>query len=311
MISKTTKTHIAASVAAIIASTTIAIGQTADIPEPTLAQANIVEDVGGPQRINLSGKLRMLSQRIPAASCNLVAGIEADTSGTILAGATHEFEKILAALEYGDGSLGIIGAEERRKTLAAIEALKMEWQQVDEAAVWMIDNGPDPELNKVLADRNDAVLSAAKLLVSEISGEYADPAALLQSDALRIDIAGRQRMLSQRMSKEACLILSDVNKEASLASISKTVNMFDVSLGALVNGMPAAGIKASSDAGIVSGLAVVSEDWAAFKPKLDALAAGASWDETERAEMFTGLNRLLVNMNKVVGLYTEASKQDI
>lgn len=296
--------------AALLATSTLVVAEntTSLDADDLVVQASLIESTGGPERINLSGKLRMLSQRIPAASCNMVARIDPETSAKILAGATREFEKILHALEHGDESLGIIGPEKRRKTLAAIEALKVDWEPMDEAANWMIKNGPDPELSQVLADHSDALLEEAKVLVSEITGEYSDPAALMQSDALRIDIAGRQRMLSQRMSKDACLIMSDLNKEAAIGTMSKTVAMFDVSLGALVNGMPAAGIKASSDPAIIAGLDTVAQDWTVFKPKLDALAAGESWDENARAEMFTGLNRLLVNMNKVVGLYAEASK---
>ena len=303
----------AAATAIIIAGTSIAFanGTAATAQEATIYDAKLIESVGGPERINFSGKLRMLSQRIPAAACNLQASVNPDASAKILEAATVEFEQILNALENGDESLGIIGEETRRKTLAALGKLNETWAPIDEAARTIIDRGPDPELTRVLADRNDALLDAAKLLVSEISGQYADPAALLQADALRIDIAGRQRMLSQRMSKEACLVLSDINAEASLESMGKTVNMFDVSLTALRMGMPAAGIKASSDASIVAGLDLVAADWTSFKPLMDDLAAGGTWDADTRVKVFEGLNTLLVNMNKVVGMYTDESKLDI
>jgi len=44
-------------------------------PEDPIELAQFLEDIGASERINLSGKLRMLSQRMPAAACNEHAGV--------------------------------------------------------------------------------------------------------------------------------------------------------------------------------------------------------------------------------------------
>ena len=84
------------------------------------AGGEFVEDVGASERINFSGKLRMLSQRIPAAVCYSNAGVESEKSQEMFESASAEFHTILAALEFGDESLNIKGAEEDRKVLACL-----------------------------------------------------------------------------------------------------------------------------------------------------------------------------------------------
>ena len=48
-----------------------------------IQQTQMFEDVGAGARINLSGKLRMLSQRIPGAACYYEEGIKTDDSGAM------------------------------------------------------------------------------------------------------------------------------------------------------------------------------------------------------------------------------------
>jgi len=297
----------ALSTAIFLAMTPAAFAETA---EAQVLDAKVIEEVGGAERINLAGKLRMLSQRLPAAACYLHAGVAPDLAKKVLAGTTAEFEQIVYALEHGDPSLGIFGPEKRRKTLAALAALHEKWDPLDAAAHLILDEGPSTSLIQQLADENNPLLESAKLLVSEISGQYSDPASLLQADALRIDIAGRQRMLSQRMSKDACLMMSDINKEAAAKELATTAQVFDVSLTALIDGMPAAGIKASDDPAIIAGLEVVKKDWMVLQDKLTVLKSGGTLDAEKRAALFEGLNVLLVDMNKVVMMYSNTSKQD-
>lgn len=284
-------------------------GNTHTIAEQELLQhAQFLEDVGAAERINYAGKLRMLSQRIPAAACNVYAEISPAESEAILHASILEFDTILAALEYGDENLGIIGAEERRKTIAAIHLLKEHWLPIEEIVLEIEHHATTTEHVQYMADENIAILEDAKLLVSEISGEYADPTALLQSDALRIDIAGRQRMLTQKISKDVCFIASGINADAAKEVLGGTINMFETSLNALHHGMPEAGIGAAPNAEIAAQLEVVAEDWSLIKPHLDVVMAGGTLDDATRGDVFNGLNKVMVDMNIAVGMFTESSK---
>ena len=71
------------------------------------------------ERINYSGKLRMLSQRIPSAACHLSRGIDVEGARALLRAAPAEFEQILTALEFGgDTELNIKHPETRRKSIS-------------------------------------------------------------------------------------------------------------------------------------------------------------------------------------------------
>lgn len=267
-----------------------------------------VQDIGSSERINLSGKLRMLSQRIPAAACNLNAGIAPDDSAAVLNAAFAEFDQILTGLEVGDETLGIIGVEERPRTLRVIQEVHTKLEPFHDALDNMADDGPTDTAVEQLADSNMELLEIVKLLVSEISAQYSNPAALLQSDAMAIDIAGRQRLLTQKASKEICLIMSDINAAASRETLGATINMFETSLGALQNGMADAGLNPPPNDDIIQGLATVHDDWFAVKDQLDAVLAGQTLSEADRATVFRALNTTMANMNTVVGMYSEASK---
>ncbi len=274
-------------------------------------KTQLLQEVGGAERINFSGKLRMLSQRIPAAACNLEAGVAPDQSAKILGAAAEEFNKIVNALEYGDPTLNIIGQEGRRRTLKAIADVRAEWEPIVAAARLAQAEGMTASLNQQLADQNDRLLGKAKLLVSELTGQYSDPAAVLQSDALRIDIAGRQRMLSQRISKDICYVLSGVNTEASKASLAKTISVFDVSHNALQFGQKDVGLKAPRHPEIIEGMKIVADHWAGLQPAFEKIEATGALSLEERAAVFSQLNNLLVDMNKVVGMFARESKQNI
>lgn len=276
--------------------------------QPAGSAEGFVQDVGGSQRINLSGKLRMLSQRIPAAACNLNAGVVPDESAAVLNAAFAEFEQILTGLEIGDTALGIIGAEERPRTLRVIQEVHAKLEPFETAMTDMVDGVPSDAAVAMLADSNMELLEIVKLLVSEISGQYANPAALLQSDAMAIDIAGRQRLLTQQTSKEICLILSDINAAASQETLSGTINMFETSLDALQNGMRDAGLNPPPNDEIIQGLDQVHEEWFAVKDHLTAMVGGQALSDADRATVFTALNKTMADMNAVVGMYSEASK---
>ncbi len=293
---------------ALCAGLTIIPATAQELTAEELQRAQFLEDTGASQRIDYSGKLRMLSQRIPAAACNYADGIDRDASGAMLDAAANEFQQIVNALEFGDESLGIVGAEERRKTLVGLRKLRENWDPMFATADQIHTDGGSPEAVTTIAAQSAPVLDIAKLLVSAISEEYSNPVALMQADALVIDIAGRQRMLAQRISKDVCLIAAGVNVEQSVADLASTAQLFEDALVALQTGMPDAGVKAPPNAQIREGLDVVMADWNALKPTVMAVLAGENLDAQTRADLFNGANSMTADMNEVVHMYSDASK---
>lgn len=270
--------------------------------------AGFVEDVGASERINFSGKLRMLSQRIPAAACYSHAGIEQEKSADLLKAATAEFDLIINGLQFGEPKLGIKGEETDRRVLIDIEKLHTVWDPLHVEIKDIVETGGSDEEVQHIAHVSHDVLDVAKHLVSVLVGEYSDPTALLQTDAMTIDIAGRQRMLAQRISKNVCLIASGFDTERALKELAGARSIYDASANALRFGMPEAGINATRHEDILTALDSVLSLWAESQPLLDAAAAGETLNAEQQSFVYNAMNSLTGQMNKIVGMYNDASK---
>ena len=281
---------------------------TSGADQPAVTRVQFLEDVGGSERINFSGKLRMLSQRISAAACNVHAGVALDDNLGRLSSASAEFEKIVEGLEFGDEELGIKGAEERRKTLVRISALKEGWVPFFAAVETLSADPKNADAMAYISQSNIPLLELAKLLVSELSGQYSNPAEMLQSDAMAIDISGRQRMLTQKVSKEACAIASNNPDLGNLDALRGTMSTFEISLTALREGLPAAGLNPPKTPEISQMLDVVVEHWTTAKVEIESLLEGAYDDGELRAQIVKDLDTTMADMNRTVGLYAEAAK---
>lgn len=198
-------------------------------------------EAGGKARINLSVKLKTLGQEIAAAACNIGADFDTDAAREELKIARSDFRKILAALEFGDELLGIPTAESQKKTLGAIERIKVVWQPLDLASDTLLFNGDTAAAAQMIAEQNLALLDATDVLAAQLAGQYSDPEQLAQIDAMAIGIAGRQRMFSQQLKKEACELNSSVSGITDPSSFQNTVEVFERSLVALRDGLPEAG----------------------------------------------------------------------
>lgn len=125
-----------------------------------------------------------------------------------------------------------------------------------------------------------------------------------------INLAGKQRMLTQKMSKEVMLIAKGVDVDANKANLQKTAGLFDKTLKGLVNGDTDLGLPKTTDAGILSQLGKVSELWAGFKPNVDAVLGGTT-DKGVLEKVAAQNLPLLKNMNKAVQMYAKMSGSDL
>jgi len=294
---RTIKTLLCATVATALAVGTPTVGFSD-------GNATLLEEKSATQRINLSGKLRMLSQRIVASACHAQAGNP--DAAAMMTGAANEFDLIVAALKDGNPDLGIVGEESYGRTLNYLAALDSAWVPMQETAATLDGASGDPAAVQSLAAQSAPVLDAAQNLVARLSTQYSLPGQMLQMDAMAIDIAGRQRMLAQRMSKNVCLLSSGLGGEAEMAELGAAAEAFEASLYALRDGMPAAGIRMPPNQTVTDGIVAVHGDWQTVKPAIETVLAGGSLDAAVLSNIFTMSNKLTGGMNSVVEDYTAA-----
>ncbi|MEM6595042.1 MAG: type IV pili methyl-accepting chemotaxis transducer N-terminal domain-containing protein [Pseudomonadota bacterium] len=277
--------------------------------ETNVVRAPLVAEDNAEQRINLSGKLRMLSQRIPSAACHLSRGIDVETAGQVLLSALNEFDAILSALEFGDPELNIINPETHKRTLARIQELRVAWEPLKQASQAIAaGKGTDADLRLVFS-QNIEVLSAAVNLVPALVKQYSNPNAVPYDKLMLIDISGRQRMLTQKVSKEACMMGTPYKTANTPTDLEATVQIFEASLNALRHGMPELGLLPPPNDSIEAGLEDVLVNWNGVKPLLDAVLQGDTLGLDALEQNFEGLNATMSNMNKVVGLYADTARR--
>jgi len=120
--------------------------------------------------------------------------------------------------------------------------------------------------------------------------------------AIVIDLAGKQRMLTQKMSKEALLVAKGIEVKKNKEELHKTITLFDSTLQGLLKGDSQLHLPKTNDTKIVKQLQSVISLWSKLKPFIDRVAEGKS-DRTALKAIEMGNTPLLQSMNSVVEMY--------
>lgn len=302
-------------VKATLAAAIIYMGQVADVNADRADALNLLsqlhgDDVftrelesDGADRIRLADRLTMLTQRVAAASCALSSDVAVEESHLYLEESMHEIDIILDALRNGNERLHVLGPETRRRTLEDIDHLWEEWRETHSAVEAVLADGHDVHSAHIIDDHNLSLLEKATVLKSDILGQYSHPYEITQADALLISIAGRQRMLTQKMAKDACEIWTGYHAEEGRDDLIQTMTVFENSLGALRYGMPEAGIQAAPTPEIEEDLDKILDRWSVLKGNLDKLVDGEELDADAKYEIIHDFNLELDELEHLIHDY--------
>ena len=293
----------AASVAFVVLSATAQAADPQNIDLIDISSVEIISDSS--DRIDLANQLPMLSQRVAASACALTSDIEPDMSLAILEKSYHEFERIVIALRDGDAELNIPEPETRRITIKEINDVWQAWGPTHDAILEILEDHHDVEAAHRIDDHNLEILDLTSILASDISSQYTHPYEVTQSNAMLITIAGRQRMLTQKMIKDSCEIWTHYHEDEGRADLIQTMDIFEKSLLALRDGMPDVGIKKAPTEEIRADLDSILNRWAIIKGNQMTLIDGGELDEAGKTEIFHDLNLELAELNLLVKHYTD------
>lgn len=154
----------------------------AALPLPALPQPAPAQRLDTPQATNLAGRLRMLSQRTTKAYLQWGQAIAPDKARALLQDSIAQYEAHLAALKTFQPNAAV---------QASLAQLHTFWAQFKA----LLAGAPSRSGANALYDANETLLSAAHYLTIAYSNNSGAPLEHL------IALAGRQRMLSQRMAK--------------------------------------------------------------------------------------------------------------
>lgn len=268
---------------------------------PVSAQTDAADEAK--RRINLAGRQRMFSQRMSKAACFILTGVELDKHREMLATTYDLFATTNDALSNGNAEMEL-AVERNPAVFVALARVQKRWEGfAPRVQTILADNGVDiatlDDLNVsglvLLKDMNTAVNVIAKTY-----GEELPELPLIL--AVTIDLAGRQRMFTQQVSKDFCLIDAGVNTEASRADLAATLQYFNATLDALINGFPGAVLPAPNPE-IRAKLLEVQGIWQGPNAVLAAVAEGGEITQEDRLIIADDIEKVLSTMNDAVKMY--------
>ena len=248
------------------------------------------------KRVNLSGKQRMLTQRMSKLA--LLASLNIDRAENVkkLVADAKLYNQTLNGFIKGDKSLGLQPCKDKA-VAQEVSVVKEKWKPFLEAIIKIVKNqDKDSKALNYIIEHNEDLLAASNELVNRFV--KASPAKnYLEKSMLNvINIAGRQRMLTQKMTKEKLLIAA--KKLPYKEKLQKTVNLFDSSLKELITGDAEKSIVKPTEKSIKEQLDKVAQIWAKLKPLYEK-------ENLSKEELKTIINEnptLLFEMNKMVNM---------
>ncbi|MEL6766055.1 MAG: type IV pili methyl-accepting chemotaxis transducer N-terminal domain-containing protein [Pseudomonadota bacterium] len=266
------------------------------------ASAGIDAAADAKRKINIAGRQRMLTQRMAKASCFAFLGIERDLHIEQAKAAHALFDRSLRGLRYGDPELGLKTERNSnvQKGLGVVNGL---WFAYGEAVASSFEDGAvDRTTLDAIIAQNLTILKEMNRTVGLTEQAYGGAEIPLHL-AIAINIAGRQRMLTQKMSKEVGMMAAGYAPEETRIALAETVTLFDNSLLALREGMALVGIQPPRTRELEQQLGTVAEMWGALKPVMDKIIADARVEDAAVVRVAAENSPLLVEMNKAVFLY--------
>jgi len=254
------------------------IGVAALLPAGVAAAAGIT-DIG--DAINKAGRQRMLSQRMAKAYCQIGLGVLPERSQKILSLSQQRFSDQLAELKAYAPTADI------KESYADLDKL---WQQYNK----LLSGKPNLTNAGLIANLNEDVLRTAHLATTQLELHAASNVGRL------INVAGRQRMLSQRMAKfymfrQWGIKSATLDQEAQLARRE------------FISALDALSKAQENDKAIKNELELARMQWLFFDEALKQQDVGGKEMMTYATNVATTSERLLEVMDRITGDYARIS----
>ena len=240
-----------------------------------LAQAQVVDLSDA---INKAGRQRMLSQRMAKAWFAMLLGVDAPQAKLVLDRSMALFDRQLTEL----------------KAFASTPPLQQTYAQLDSA--WsefksaLVGQKPRNESVARLLELDAKVLALANQGTGQFEALSARPVGRL------VNIAGRQRMLSQRMAKFYLAAVTPVPPDAAKAEIAKSRAEFLSAMQTLKQA-PEATPKIKDE------IALAETQWIFFDLSLQKLGLTAIGNNKAHSDVFITSENVLASMDRVTTMY--------
>ena len=216
------------------------------------------------KRVNLSGRQRMLVQRMTKLALLIEENIQKQENIQKLKKFSALYNKTLNAFEKGDRDLGCIPTKDK-DVIEKIKSVKVAWSPFYKHVKQIIEQKDrDKSAIKYIVENNEKLLKLSDDLVKAYERSNKTQNFLEKARVHVVNVAGRQRMLTQKMTKEKLLVIQ--GKDEYREKLVGTIELFDKSLKDLTNGNLKESILRPTNEKIIKQLEVVNRIWSRLKP---------------------------------------------
>jgi hypothetical protein len=253
--------------------------------------------------LNLAGKERMLTQKISKDILHIRSEID-DLKKNI-----DEFDQILNGLLKGDPEHKLIKTADPA-ILKQLNKVSELWQPFRENVEAVLAGDISSERVDKITQQNMPLMENMNSVVDMYEKAFFD--SLEPGMATTLNLAGKQRMLSQKMAKEAQLVLRNVNPEENRANLKESMSLFDKTMKGLLEGDSELGLPGTQeDTPIYKQLMADDKIWHAYKPILEKIVSNNKYTDEQREASIAEARRvnliLLMNLHRTVNMYEQAA----
>ena len=268
-------------------------------PGPLAAVASSDAAALGKQRVAVAGRQRMLSQSIAKSKCLAILHPNVVTYDRDSEQAASQFSAASKVLREGGGTYDF-PPEVSPKVLDVLS----EMQAVFESSPLSQSSSGSTGSASVrsLAESSAQVLEAAKAATSVVRKYHASSSAH-PAKIRTVDMAGRQRMLTQKLAKDVCFLAMGYRSQETVASISGTLDLFESSMEALVSGDYELRIPEQSSPIIRQAFRAYLDDWSPIHARLQTIVLRGTATPQDAIEVADDLDGALKRMQRIVEMY--------
>ncbi len=215
--------------------------------------------------INLAGKQRMLIQKMSKVALLISLSIESQENSKKLDSFAKLYDQTLKGFKKGDDTLKL-KATENKDVLKKIEDVEQKWKPFYENVQKVVADGAKAKDSiDYIIKNNEEMLSVSNDLVTAFEESNKDLDYLSKFRLRVVNLAGRQRMLIEKMTKEK-LLVNKLKDDSYKDKLKKSIELFDTSLTTLINGNKENNISKPTNGDLKAAYDKVEKLWNKLKP---------------------------------------------
>ncbi|MEO9819288.1 MAG: type IV pili methyl-accepting chemotaxis transducer N-terminal domain-containing protein [Paracoccaceae bacterium] len=250
-------------------------------------------------QIDSAGRQGMLVQQIGRAACYVLGDIEKDRNKKLALDGIAEFTKVQEWLRYGH-AVKKWPAATNRALIANLEDVDGLWATLKAADSQLAYGDFHTIVVHQVMVLTDSVMAAANETVTTLRG-LTDVGPVDPSYLRTLDAAGRQRLLTQRATKEFCFAALISNTADHRGILSAAVQEFERVLDDLLTGQ--GDLIAPPNVMIQAQLERTQSTWNKLVVLFDLIRKGQSVSKQQMIEAAALSDRVLNQMNAVAFAY--------